>query len=223
MSQSKINKQALAIARGGRLRLARQLVNLTRKQISNKYNINPHTLHAWEKGANCISEEKASMLATILKNEGLDISTEWILTGDTSNYLELEQSKIKDAVNLQEDIKIFNEIDYFKKRVPNSIVTLITDNSLSPLFIKGDYVGGIIAPQHEYKKLEGSCCIVILDNHEIVSRKIISISDSDNQVFICSINPLAKLTSPHNETLKFKNIALITRHWLIGNKSEASQ
>lgn len=220
MSQLKINKNNLAIERGERIRLARQLVSITRIKLSEKYGINTHTLRSWEKGANCISEKKANLLANIFKKEGLDISQDWILTGNNANYLELENAKIKEVINLQGDIKIFNEIEYFNNQVPKSITTLITDNALSPLFIKGDYVGGILADPHEYKELEGLCCIITLSTQQIISRKIISMSEKT--AFVCSINPLAKLSTPDNEIVEFSNVALITRHWLLRNKSETS-
>ena len=64
-------KKKTALERGKRIKLARHLANLTRKDMLELYGINPNTLNAWEKGTNCLTEESAQKLFEAFQAKGL--------------------------------------------------------------------------------------------------------------------------------------------------------
>ena len=213
-----ISQRKLALERGERIKLARQLASLTRNQLSTKYGINLHTLSAWEKGVNCISESKAQTLEEIFQREGLSISKNWILSGKNENFLDIKESKFKEALDIQGNLQIYNEIEYFRQNTTRSIATMITDNALYPLFIKGDYVGGVVLEDLDICTSLNQFCIIRLDDNSLTSRKIYSINN--NRTKVTGINPFAKLGTPHQETLIFKEVAVISRHWLTSPRIE---
>ena len=78
--------------------MARALVEMTRKDLEERYNISQHTLHAWEKGTNCITDKNAARLVDIFSKEGLAINTDWLLHGTDLQFSKhhiLEEEKIK--------------------------------------------------------------------------------------------------------------------------------
>ena len=212
------DKKDIAIKRGKRLAIARKLANLTRKNIKDKYNIAPSTVQAWEKGVNYLNEDKADILIKLLNKEGLNITKKWLLYGEektlslkTQNDLEPD---LRDILNIQGDLKIFEEIKYFKRINANSISIMISDDSLIPLFSEGDYVGGINFFGKKILSLVGKCCIITLGDNNIVVKKIFDHHKGD-LFTIGNINPLTTSIKQPFTTCKIHSAAEISRHWLI--------
>lgn len=221
-----IYKKKLALEVGKRVKLARLMANLNRKQMEAKYNINRHTLVSWEKGANFLTETKARELIDIFSKEQVKITLEWLLYGNDSTYnaTSLNQnnqhltnvSTIQRSLESSEEMNYLEEMNYFCNTNPQSITTKITDNCLSPIFNKGDYVGGIKIFDQNLIKLVGTFSIITLEDQQIVARKIFK-HHKDNSFTIGSINPLAESQDQIYTVCNIQNAAQITRHWLYGN------
>lgn len=204
---------------GKRLKLARQMTNLTRKQFADKHNLNYHTLESWEQGINNISDENLSILESILTSEGINVSKNWILNGNVyeslnSTIKNQNQSKVHSNYSLDGDFSYLREIKFFQETTENAIVTMILDDALFPYFNKGDYVGGVVTISKAMEQYVGKFCIIKMKNNDIIARKVVSFKNED--ITICSINPNATLNTPDYYTIPFNKIALITRHWLCG-------
>lgn len=215
-------KKKISLERGRRLKTARNLVNLTRKDIELHYNINPNTLQAWEEGKNCLPDNKAEIFVDLFTKEGLKVSVDWLLHGSASGIMEATTSKTESTQRFQEilsisgDLKFYEEINYFCYHNPNSVSLMISDYSLSPVFNTGDYVGGINVLEKDLASLIGEFCIITAPDNAMLARKIIKWLE--NKVYMVgAINPYANLKGPGFFPFEIKNAAKITRHWLVGN------
>lgn len=224
LDSNKALKRKLALERGRRVKLARNLSNLTRKDMFQRYGINPNTIHAWEKGANCLTEKNACKLFEAFRQEGLSITKEWLLYGEDPSFghgptLDEKNQELQDILNIRRDLKIFNEVNYFRQNNANSISTMITDEALSPLFCRGDYVGGVYLSRQDLKMLVGEFCIILTEDKQILTRKIFNYQAED--IFIIGgINPFAKLNGPDCIPCRIQAAAQITRHWHLGKMLE---
>lgn len=213
-------KKKAAIERGKRVKLARNLINLTRKDMSERYGINPNTIHAWEQGTNCLTEKNAIKLFEAFQKEGLYITKEWLLYGEdpslaNTTKLENKNQTLQDILAIRGDLKFFDEINYFRQNNTNAISVMISDDALSPLFNAGDYVGGIYLSTKAWKELVGEFCIILTEDEQVVTRKIFSYQEK-NTFLVGGINPFAKLSTPDYFSCSIKSVAQITRHWYFG-------
>lgn len=222
-----INKKNLAVERGKRIKLARQIAGLTRKDMAAKYDINDNTIQSWEKGVNLLTEQKAQKLVTAFVEAGLSITTEWLLSGhdpilfgelfSTAEISTNKNQEFKDVIKIDKDFKILDEIKYFRSTNDNAIVATVTDDSLMPFFKIGDYIGGTYTPEEQLQSLVGHFCIIILENGSTLVKKIFKYCDN-NQFIIGSVNPLTTIQEPINVYCNIKAAAKITRHWSLENK-----
>ncbi len=213
-------KKKTALERGKRIKLARHLANLTRKDMLEHYGINPNTLHAWEKGTNGLTEENAQKLFDAFQAKGLSISKEWLLYGEDprsslSSAPQTQTQAMTDVLSIRGDLKIFEEIDYFRHNNPHAISAMVGDEALLPLFYAGDYVGGIQLFGKELKSLTGAFCIITTENKDVLIRKIFK-HQQGNVFTVGAINPVAQLTGPDYFECAIRAAAPITRHWFLG-------
>jgi DNA-binding transcriptional regulator YiaG len=206
------NKDQLAHERGKRVKIARTLANLTRKSLMDRYNINVNTVQAWENGINCLTEKGAKKLVEAFQNEGLVISRDWLLHGDIDLHDTSQVNTINEYLGLREDLKLLQEIDFFKKIHPAGVSALVTDDALEPIFNVGDYVAGINVDGKKIDQLEGEFAIITTDNGSLITRKILS-KIRYSEFLVCSINPFSKHAIPFTEKVIITKAAQITRQW----------
>ena len=220
-------KSKLALERGKRIKLARNLSGLTRKDVFEKYCINPNTMRAWEKGTNLLTENKASTIIEMFAQEGINITTEWLLYGENPEVpkdpgISSVNQNLKDAINLRGDLKILEEVNFFLDNNNNSVSCLISDETLSPMFSVGDYVGGIKSIGKKIIELVGEFCIVITTDSKVFTKKIFR--HKEKSIFLVGdINPLANSNAPHHFTCEIQAAAKITRHWRFGSESKETK
>jgi DNA-binding transcriptional regulator YiaG len=210
------DKTKLAIERGKRVKVARTLANLTRKALMDRHNINVNTIQAWEAGINCLTEKGTRKLVDALQKEGLIISKDWLLFGDVEQPQEV--ASVNDYLNLGEDMRLLQEIEFFKRINPQTISTIVTDDYLHPHFFQGDYVGGVIHPMKRLHELNGAFCIVTTQDGRLLTRKIYSF-ESATKAVIGGINHLSKDKTAMIESVEVSSVALITRQWLVNRLS----
>lgn len=217
--KEKKNKN-LAIARGKRLKLCRVLAELTRKKLYRDYDLNPNTIASIESGANLLTEKRAKQLVEIFNKEGVPISLEWLLQG-VGDYLlsaltpENKKQPLETSLDINEALSFFDEIKYFNDTKRPTVVSMITDDALAPIFNMGDYVGGIKKQNlKEIQTLVGEFCILLTDKNQIIVAKIFNYDKEKNRFTVGSINPLATTTMPNYFECRITEAAKITRHWL---------
>lgn len=222
MEQIKKEKNKTAIEVGKRIKLARQLANITRKEMTVLHAINSNTLQAWEKGVNRLTEENALRLVEIFRKSGLVLTVEWLLLGvDPSITIPTNRKHInqdfKDVLSIRGDLKVLEEINYFLNQNLQSISLLVTDNAIAPIFNVGDYVGGINLFSSDIDDLVGEFCIITTDDQKTLLRKIIKNCGKGNFI-IGTTNPFANLNEPDHMICNLSSAAKITRHWKIGTQ-----
>ena len=216
-------KSPIAVERGKRIKLARQLANLTRKDMMTLHNINSNTLHAWEKGVNSVTETSAKQLEEAFSKSGLVLTAEWLLhgigSGITDNFnTEVTDRNFIDALSIRGDLIIFDEINYFRKKNANAVSVMITDDMLSPIFNRGDYVGGINVFGSDITSLVSEFCIITTNDKQLLHRKILKHFDNNNYL-AAGINPFSCSSDISSATYSLYSAAKITRHWRVGLNS----
>lgn len=130
------------VARGKRLRALREALRYDRRAFVAKYGFKYSTFQAWEEGRfGSIPEDAALQVTKICQAEGLACTIEWLMFDVGDNPIELanqadsELSIIQDKIT--EGLRLFYGLDR------NDIIqAIIKDDSLSPLYAKGDWVAG---------------------------------------------------------------------------------
>jgi len=217
-------KKKTALERGKRIKLARHLANLTRKDMQEQHGINSNTIHAWEKGTNCLTEDNAQKLFAAFQASGLSLSKEWLLYGEDPrsslpDTTKTDAQAITDVLSIRGDLKIFEEMNYFRHNNIHGITAMVADQALLPLFYTGDYVGGIQVFAKELEKLVGAFCIITTKNEDVLIRKIFQ-HQQGNVFTIGAINPFAQLKNPDYFDCAIRTAAPITRHWYLNRIPE---
>ena len=75
----KTRRKQLAISRGFRVKAVRESLRMTRKEFCNRHGFTISTLHSWERGDSCVTEEVGNLLVEAFENEKVQITLDWIL------------------------------------------------------------------------------------------------------------------------------------------------
>ncbi|MGV8947919.1 MAG: helix-turn-helix domain-containing protein [Candidatus Paracaedibacter sp.] len=196
----------MALERGKRLRTLREQTGLTRSQFANEVNISEHTLKSFELGTRVLSAHKAKEYSEIFIFAGLDVSFDFLYYGN--KFKSHEQNEV--AIN--DDMSIQNEIIFFKKNNPSSIILKIQDCLMSPFYNKGDIVGGQkILDKSQYLFLKGYVCIIESTHGNQTLRRILKVDN--RKIISCILNTDSSHNSPIVEETEAFSIAQATRHW----------
>lgn len=167
-SMVEINKRDQKIHAGRRIKMARTLAGLSRKDLEDKYGISMHTLQSWELGRNPLTDKAASKLVEIFHRTGINCSMQWLLEGLGKSPALLESEftpypPVDQDVSplLDKETGIQREIDFFKRNNPNALVIMVSDDTMAPRYSPGDFVGGVqyIIPQ-KINECTGQDCII---------------------------------------------------------------
>lgn len=146
----KQHTEDLQLTIGRRIKTARSLAGISRKDLESKFGISMHTLQSWELGRNPITEKAASKLIEIFHSSGVSCSAQWLLhgSGKSPSLLDSEFAPYpavdkEIAPLLTQETTIQKEIEFFKTNNPNAIVIMVADDTMEPSYSKGDFVGGI--------------------------------------------------------------------------------
>lgn len=199
-------KSDVIIERGKRLRKLREQTGLTRSQFASEVNISEHTLKSFELGARELSMDKAREYSKIFIFAGLDVSFDFLYYGDRSENPEKNEFSTNDDMNIQ------NEIIFFKKNNPSSIILKIQDSLMSPFYNKGDIVGGQkITDEDHYPFLKGYVCIIESTTGNQILRRILKVDN--RKIVSCILNTDGSHNVPIVEETEAFSIAQATRHW----------
>ena len=200
---------------GGRVKSARMLSGHSRTAFAKISNISAATLRAWEEpneGRYGLTQKGAERLIEALSHCNINCTIAWLLLGDgfgpsiagkTINPLNLDFEQINWGV----EESILKDIAAFKANNHNAIVTMISDETMSPFFSNGDYVGGCLESDSDIKKLIGTNCIIDTGSDFLV-RKITACHK--NLYTVTSVNP--SLPEPIILSVQIKSAAEIVWH-----------
>jgi len=202
--------------RADRLRRIRESLKLSRNELCQKYKhfgITASTLQSWEdvrwKG---LTEKGAQKLVKAFKEEGLEVTVEWLMFGIGENPLENEEfiapSFLNKNFQLSEDSIITQELNLFHKLNPNSIDTIITDDGMVPWLKPGDHVAGKCYFENDMEIAIGSPCILQTATGITLVRMLHSGSDTGLYTLSCA-NPNATVKEPIMKDIKLFSAAPI--------------
>lgn len=138
------------IAAGRRIKMARTLAGISRKDLDTKYGVNIHTLQSWELGRNTLTEKAASQLVEIFHGAGVICSTQWLLDGigktpallgEAFTPYSTSDTALSPLLTVESIIQ--KEINFFETNNPNAHVVMVNDDGMEPRYTQGDFVGGI--------------------------------------------------------------------------------
>lgn len=169
---------------GRRIKLARNMLGLSRKNLEESFHISVNTLQAWESDKNALSDKGAKKLHSLFTKLGLLCTEDWLLTGNGEAPILLQHvSRLPNEIN--EDICILREIEAFKAINPNPIVIIISDDGMEPIYSIGDYVGGNKKIDLEIKRLIGENCIIETFQGDTFVRKLMQGSKEQLYNLVC--------------------------------------
>jgi len=162
------NNEEQRLNAGRRIKTARSLAGISRKDLESKYGISMHTLQSWELGRNPITEKAASKLVEIFHSSGVHCSAQWLLSGSGKSPSLLD-SEFTPYPTLDKQISslltqentVQKEIEFFKTNNPNAMVIMVSDDTMEPAYNRGDFVGGIqYLRSSDIEECIGHDCIV---------------------------------------------------------------
>ena len=183
-----------------RIKVARVLSGLTRKQFCKKYNVNEHTYQSWEQGKVKFSYANASKIADFFQQEDVRCTAHWLLTGlgiqpTSTNSHAIYIKDFQSNTSLNEAENIEKENNYFKEINNNAITCVISDDALAPAYLQHDRVGGIILEDQKYSLHFNTPCIIQLPDNRILVR-IFTPGNIPNRYNLWSINPKTLAEEP---------------------------
>jgi transcriptional regulator with XRE-family HTH domain len=122
---------------GERLHYLRKQCRMSRKDIEKNFGISINSLKTWEDNSRRIKQASAKKLVEIYKKHGVYATEEWIFDKNESPF------PINIENEICEDSYLLKEVANFENFYEKSRVIRVTDDYMSPLMNKGDYVGGI--------------------------------------------------------------------------------
>ena len=194
---------------GGRIKLARNMLGLSRKGLEEGFHISANTLQAWESDKNILTDKGAKKLNKAFIKLGLLCTENWLLTG-TGEVPILLQNTSNLPNEMNEDICILREIEAFKAINPNPIVVIVNDNSMEPIYTVGDFVGGNKKTDFQIESLIGENCIIETYHEHTLVRKLLKGSQKQLYSLVC-IN-IATNQQPIIPDVKIRFAARIILH-----------
>ncbi len=193
--------QAVRVARGKRLKLARKMAGLTREEVEEKYSISASTIQSWEAAkAGGLTEKGAQRAITVLRQEGIWCTTDWLMYGlgegpqPTGSQFHQIQESFTTYSDLPEEKAILKELDKFKSLNEDSIDFVVNDDAMLPHYRLGDYVAGKRKMGDGIKQLIGLDCIVEIGADKVLRR--LKPGSQEGTYTLLSVNPNTQLTTP---------------------------
>ena len=173
-----------------------KLLKLSRAEVHKKYELSADTLIAWENGKNQITDKGIERIIKIYNAENIIVSREWILTGtglapnfsfDLNRYFK-NLDHTGDMKNIDDNILLAKEIDFFRSQSSNAVTGLISQDDMLPLYARGDYVGGKFRSDKELDSCIGKDCIIKTKNGATYIRRLAKAVQGEGYNLIC-LNP----------------------------------
>lgn len=208
------------LERAKRVRSARKFAGVSLQQMDTRHDIPLSTLRGWERPGTLKNQgltlKGAHRLVKALLNEGIGCSVEWLMegTGEGPHYLDLPKDSPKNrkgASPWSQQLAIQSEIKFFEEINPDSIVVMITDDGLAPVFGLGDFVGGIKKFGKEMTKAIDQYCIVETASKDLLVRKVIPGKKPKTYSLHCT-NPQTRALNSTKIDIALKWVAPIVWH-----------
>ena len=142
---------------GNRFRLLRGMAQLTRKALADVAGCNPRSILYWEQNTAeeaTIGAKSLRLLIEAFRNQGIECSGEWLLTGTGSPPRLVStlvpvvsvEKKSDERMTAVTDASREEEIQHFLVHHPSAVTLTVKDLTMAPFLLVGDIVGGIWQP-----------------------------------------------------------------------------
>lgn len=167
--------------RAKRLRVLRQLTNLSRDKFQERYGIARGTLQNWESARfGGLTEKGAKSIILAITAEGVYCDLQWLLHGIGQEPRLLSSSGITDSASNRQTITvdqseaqtIAEELICFRSHNQDCIDLMVTDDSMAPIFQPGDFVAGNKRYMEEIDRTIGFYCILQTAQYGTILRYI---------------------------------------------------
>lgn len=210
------NQLNTAEARAERLRRVRNMANLTRQEICNFDGLNINTYKGWEIARyGGLPVDGAEKIIQRVAGEGVICELEWLVHGRGNAPYAIPKDALFDANekgNRDTKRSVFKEIMLFKNCHPDAVHTEVLDDSMSPIYEKGDFLAGINKHGEELNNLLGENCIVQITNGSSFIRRLMPSDTKDRFTLVC-LNPKTQAKNPIIHNAELKSAAPISRHY----------
>lgn len=179
-------------ARADRLRRARNMANLSRKEICEAEGLNINTYKGWEIARyGGLPLDGAHKVIKRIADAGVICSADWLLHGKGSEPYVIPKpiksdKRSKSKTTAQNDENIIQEIMLFQSHFKDAIYTKITDDALLPKVKPGDYVAGVRYYATEIEKCIDEDCILQTQDGQILVRQLKKGKDQNTYMLICT-------------------------------------
>jgi HTH-type transcriptional regulator, cell division transcriptional repressor len=214
--------------RARRLKFLRKMTGLSMKEFAQHCNLGLTTVNYWEQGYSSITERGIKKVTRAMREEGIECSTIWLLSGlgeqpkitDPSKLSKINYPTIQPSLQIIQEEKtnrylhgkIKEEIKVFETSYPDNLIYPINDESMLPLYRKGDIVAGKKLTGKNMELANGIDCIIELEKNKLALRRV-RIGHSINTFDLYVMNPEASLEFPPLRNAKILSLAPIIRIW----------
>lgn len=181
--------------RGKRLKTARLMAGLTRKNLEKKYHLSASTVQSWESAkAGGLTARGANRVIPILHQEGVFCSSKWLLYGignapqPANIHIKIQEIDFNTPPELPEDDIIVQELVTFRELNGNVLDFIVNDDGMEPYFSLGDYVCGKRRTGEDIESIVGMDCIIETINNGTFLRRLKMGTRSGLYTLICT-NP----------------------------------
>jgi transcriptional regulator with XRE-family HTH domain len=198
-------------AAGVRVRLLRQALDLSRRELSEKYKerhggLSAENLKNWEEGR--LTAQGAEKLQKVFKDENVDVTIEWLLHGfgDAPNIL--KKRILADQLAGVSSHALNHELSVFHQLHKEAISTMVNDDGMAPYLQPGYHVAGIKLYGKDIRKAMGLPSIVQLKSGQKLIRNIEEGTTPNHYTLTCT-NALTTVEKPTIENAELYSAAPI--------------
>lgn len=206
---------SLLVARGKRLKKAREMLKISSEELGQKVGFSRQSISYWENGRQSgLSYEGAKVCVEVFKEAGIECDLNWIWSGKGDEpYWISEECQDGDTAFDPVECGISGElrapeITLFMQHA-DGVVMLVKHNDMKPFYQKDDWIGGYW--QRISSKFLGQPCIVKVANRlevRLLKRR------SSEGYHLCFMSYSEGAMEPFEITLKnLERVAPIVRLW----------
>lgn len=166
---------------GKRLKYLRTMTGKSRASISKKYDIPEISLKAWENRSKPLTFEALKKCLAIYEQEGVVCGGDWIQEGDGPYPKHILAEAGNGTHTMEEPLDLahtdgghlIRDISFFRKHYSDGIILLVTDETMTPYYKPGTYVGGRLRSRAQLSSIHEHDCILLLVSGRKILRRVI--------------------------------------------------
>ena len=208
------------VAQGERLRYFRNLANLTRPALLEKYpGFTLDRWKMWELGGiqHGLPEMAVPHIMAIAENEKIVLNADWLVYGvgqgpyRTYDNTPLPTKPVKLTASA-EMAQITRELEVFKQGYAHTIVLQIEDDGMMPHYQPGDYVAGVLLPLDATAQALHQTCIIETEPARVRLLRRVRQQHDDQTYQVFCVNEHTQVNFPYMNSIALTKIAPVIWH-----------